>query len=69
MLGQKEKSNTIKSKLYNIKLEQINQEIQAKEGRLKRYRDSQTIQTKQDIPKQRKKILQIHCGEKTCLNC
>ena len=41
-----------------VQLEEINQKVLAKEGRLKRYRPRvKKIQTKQDIPKQRKKIL------------
>ena len=49
-----EKGNTRKITI----LEEINQKILLKEGRFKKiFTKSKTIQTKQNIPKQRKKIL------------
>ena len=41
-----------------VQLEEINQKVLAKEGRLKRYRQRvKQYKKKKDIPKQRKKIL------------
>ena len=40
-----------------VQLEEINRKVLAKEGRLKISTKGETIQTKPDIPKQRKKIL------------
>ena len=50
---EEKKSNTIRKKLH---LEEINRKVLAKEGRLKKIpRQNQTIQPKQDIPKQQMK--------------
>ena len=58
MLGQKEKRNT--SNKTKIPAQEINQNILTKEGRLSRL--DQTIQKKQDILTQRKKILPARRG-------
>ena len=50
--NKKEKSIREKN---NCKLEEINQKVLAKEGRLKRYRQRVKQQTKQDIPKKKKR--------------
>ena len=47
------KDETSNTRKITVQLEEINQKVLAKEGRLK----GKTIQTKQDIPKQLKKIL------------
>ena len=54
----KDKKKKATQEKITIKLEEINLKFLAKEGRLKRYRQRVTkMQIKQDIPKQRKKIL------------
>ena len=55
-MGLKEKSNMEQ----RIQLESINQKVLTKEGKLKRV--DQTIQTKQELLKQRKKILPASRG-------
>ena len=54
MCEQNGKDNTEK---ITVQLEGINQKVLAKEGRLEISTKGKTIQTKQNIQKQRKKIL------------
>ena len=56
------KEKATKEKM-TIQLEEINLKVPVKEGRIERHRQkSKTIQTKQDIPKQRKEILPTSGG-------
>ena len=53
--GKKKELATLEK--ITVQLEEINQEVKAKEGRLEISTNGKTIQTKQDFPKRRKKIL------------